>query len=268
MISQQFGGADLFFFERFLAITRIRHFVSGRRGGVSESPYDSLNLAFHVNDQPGNVLENRQRLARILNVPLQNFVFCNQAHSDNVVRITGDMRGSGASELRTAINGADAMITDVPNVMLTVLVADCVPVILYDPVKDVIGVVHAGWRGTVQFIVRNTVERMGQEFGCIPRDIFAGLGPSIGPETYRVREEVAQTVKTALPFSADVLRTIDGQVFFDLKESNRRQLINSGIDVKNIQVTTVCTQRSADIFFSERSRKPTGRFAAGIMKVV
>ncbi len=266
MISQQRDTITLFFFENLCAAPGIKHFISGRRGGVSDNPYGSLNLGFHVYDDPAKVRTNRERLSAGVGVSLQDFVFCKQVHEGDVTCVTEGMRGHGALDQSTAIEATDGMITNVTNMMLTVLLADCVPVILYDPVNAVIGVAHAGWKGTVRFVARNTVEQMKKEFKSNPKDILVGIGPSIGPEAYEVGQDVIQAVQDAFPFWTDVIRTADGRICFDLWESNRRQLVDIGVKPENIEVATICTRRSSDAFFSERLQKPTGRFGAGIIK--
>lgn len=260
------NGITLHKFNYLSPYRDIEHFVSGRDGGVSNLPYSSLNLGFHVGDDPKAVLENRHRLAAVLQVPLEYYVFCKQVHKGNVTIITEDMRGRGALTLSTAIEGTDGMVTDVANTMLTVMLADCVPVVLYNPVRRVVGIAHAGWRGTVYLVTYNTVRLMERVFGSNPADVIVGIGPSIGPKVYEVGPEVAEQVKPAFPYWNQVIQPGKGDRFtFDLWESNRVQLLEAGVSPENIETAGICTLRAADRFFSERAQKPTGRFATGIM---
>ena len=173
----------------------ISHFVSTRIGGLSPPPYESLNLGFHVEDNPETVLQNRERFAANIGIPLSDFTIPKQVHSGTVTIVTEEMRGYGAADLDTAVEATDAMITDVPRLCLTVLAADCVLVLFYDPQKQVIAAVHAGWRGTVKLAAQKTAETLKQEFNCKPTDILVGIGPSIGPCHYEVGPEVISQVE-------------------------------------------------------------------------
>ena len=134
--------------------------VTARTGGVSAGPYATLNLSLSVGDDPALVLQNRRRLARALSADLDDFVFARQVHGSGV-RIVGEAeRGSGAFSLGDAIPDADALVTRSPGVLLAILTADCVPIVLHDPVAGVLACVHAGWRGTVAGITAATLAAM------------------------------------------------------------------------------------------------------------
>ena len=149
-----------------------------------------------------------------------------------------------------------------------VLAADCVPVLMYDPRVRVIAAVHAGWRGTVGRITAKTVERMREEFGCEPRDVIVGIGPSIGPCCFEVGEEVVEAAREGL---GDLTGLIEpgkqaGKYLLNLWEANRRQLRQVGVEDIRIEVAGICTVCHHDRFFSYRGdRGNTGRFGAGIM---
>jgi len=148
-----------------------------------------------------------------------------------------------------------------------VMVADCVPVILFDPVKKVSAVIHAGWRGTVKHITSNTVKTMTDRFGCDPADIIAGIGPSIGPCCYEVGEEVRTVVEQSFGTTRDYLVTKNhsDKPHFDLWYANHKQLTDSGVKPENIETSELCTRCNSQIFYSSRADKGiTGRFAAGI----
>ena len=148
-----------------------------------------------------------------------------------------------------------------------VMVADCVPVVLFDPVKRVSAVIHAGWRGTVHRITCNTIREMVECFGCNPADILAGIGPSIGPCCYEVGEDVRKFVEQSFGTTKGYLIQKQDYVklHFDLWYANRKQLTDHGVKPENIEMSELCTQCHPDIFFSSRaSGGVTGRFAAGI----
>ena len=134
--------------------------VTTRQGGVSSGSYASLNLGLHVGDADTDVLENRRRAAAAMGADPGDFVFCRQAHGREVQVITAGDRGRGAQADEDAIPGTDALVTSDPGVVLTVMVADCVPIVLYDPVAHVLACVHAGWRGTVARVSEAAVETM------------------------------------------------------------------------------------------------------------
>ena len=178
------------------------------------------------------------------------------------------MRGYGAADLNTAVEATDAMITDVPRLCLTVLAADCVLVLFFDPQKRVVAAVHAGWRGTVKLAAQKTAETLKQEFNCKPTNILVGIGPSIGPCHYEVGPEVITQVEDTFGGTAGYINgeTPDGKGYFDLWKANKQQVMEAGVPAQNIEVAQICTYCNTHLFFSERhQRGKTGRFGAGIM---
>lgn len=158
----------------------------------------------------------------------------------------------------------DALVTNTPGVALMLRFADCVPIALYDPYRHVVALAHAGWKGTIGRIAQKTVRAMGEVCGSRPADIMAGIGPAIGPCCYQIGEDVVQKVREtfalgSLPFQ----QRVDGSLFFDLWEANRRQLAALGI--KRIESATLCTACHNDEFFSHRADGGrTGRFGVVI----
>jgi hypothetical protein len=244
------------------------HFVTTRKGGFSVGPFYSLNLAFHVGDDRETVLKNRKRLAQYLHIPLDYFTVSNQVHGINIVIAGQAERGSGASDISTAIKDCDAMITDQNNVCLLVFVADCVPVMIYDKRKKIIAVIHAGWKGTIGKISQKTFYLMQSRWGCKASDIICAIGPSIGPCCYQVGPEVVTLVRKNFPEERLLIHSVteDGKGYFDLWEANRVQLLDCQIPEQNIEIAGLCTCCHPDLFFSSRKDDgKTGRFAAGIM---
>ena len=268
MLETHLQSLSTFRFQNLSKQSRVGHFVSTRIGGLSPPPYESLNLGFHVGDIAKTVLKNRERLAANIGILLSDFTIAKQVHSGTVTIVTEGMRGSGAADLDTAVEATDAMVTDVPHLCLTVLMADCVPILFLDPQKRVVGAVHAGWRGTVKLVVQNTVNTLKEKFSCKLTDVLVGIGPSIGPCHYEVGSEVISQVE-AIRGSTDGYinnESPDGKGYFNLWEANKRQIIEAGIPGQNIEVAEICTYCNAHLFFSERhQRGRTGRFGAGIM---
>lgn len=265
MIEKYADNIPVWSFQNLLPCKEISHFISTRTGGFSKPPYDSLNLGFHVGDNPDTVLKNRQRLATALGIPLDNFTTVRQVHGGNVITVK---KPGGALHYDMAIAETDAMITNVPNICLMVLQADCVPMLFFDAEKKAIGAGHAGWKGTLGKIAQNIVLALQERFGCLPKDIYVGIGPSIGPCCYEVGAEIISKIMCNRSAYEGYMRAIlsEHKGFFDLWEANKRQLMQMGVPEKNIEVARVCTRCNHDRFFSYRyQQKETGRFGAGII---
>ncbi|UCH08235.1 MAG: peptidoglycan editing factor PgeF [Deltaproteobacteria bacterium] len=270
MIKEEKGLLMVLSFENLAKRKNIRHFISTRLGGHSNSPYNSLNLGLHVGDNPDKVLKNRKRLAEAIGIPLDQFTIAKQIHSGTVTVISEAMKGRGSTNHEDAVEATDAMVTDVPGICLIILVADCVPMLFFDPARNVIAAAHAGWRGTLQSIALHTVRAMKKHFGCSPHDILVGMGPSIGPCCYEVGPEVIARVKAMFPSYQHCIRreSKDGKGYMNLQKANRDQLVRAGIRRENIETANQCTSHNAHIFFSYRHQHgETGRFGAGICMV-
>lgn len=237
--------------------------VTTRHGGVSSGSYATLNLGLHVGDESADVLENRRRAAEALGADPSDFVFCNQAHSREVRIVAAADRGRGAWSLDDAIGNADALVTADPGTVLVVMVADCVPIVLYDPTAQVLACVHAGWRGTVFRVVDAALEAMAT-LGAQPENIIAGLGPAISPDGYQVGDEVADAARGS--FGARVEHVIrpdgTGKWLFDLWAANLVILNEAGVAAERTNVARIPTGADTGHFFSDRAVRPCGRFAA------
>ncbi len=218
--------------------------VTARSGGVSSGPYATLNLSLSVGDDPARVLENRRRLAAALGANPGDFVFARQVHAATV-RIVGRAdRGSGAVTLDDAVPDTDALVTTSPGVVLAILTADCVPIVLHDPVAGVLACVHSGWRGTVARVPAATVAAM-QSLGSRPSDILAGVGPAVAPSRYQVGPDVHQAVTQAFgPAAPSFIRpdpAAPGRWLLDLWSANRHVLREAGLPDPQIHITTLPT---------------------------
>lgn len=237
------------------------HFITTRSGGVSVRNYAGLNLALHVNDKKSSVLKNRKVLAEELGINTIQLTFAEQVHGGRVVVVKNGQVGSGTLKNHIdAIKGADALITNIKNACLTVLTADCVSVLLFDPKKQVIGVAHAGWRGTAKNIVQNTVLEMKKEFGTNAKDLLVGIGPAICEKCFNVDK------KTAKKFNKKFVTETKGEFLVDLIGENINQLVGAGAKKENIENLNICTKENAKDFYSARANGiNTGRIASGIM---
>ena len=236
----------------------VEAFVTGRGGGVSAGAYESLNLSFAVGDDPGAVLENRRRVAGAVGADLGEFVFTRQVHGAGVRVVTADDRGAGAFAVDQRVPEADALVTRDPGLVLAILAADCVPVVLHDPVAHVLGCVHSGWRGTVARVSAAALAAM-RNLGASPENVIAGLGPAISP--YQVGADVADAVQRGVgAAAADVIRPDgSGKWLLDLWGANRIVLREAGVADGNVHVTPYVTGDGR--FFSDRTVRPCGRLA-------
>jgi len=238
--------------------------VTTRGGGVSAGPYASLNLSLHVGDQAADVLENRRRAAAALGADLRDMVFCDQSHDRDVRVVSAADRGRGSLSLDDAMAQTDALVTAEPDVVLVVMVADCVPIVLYDPAAHVLACVHAGWRGTVARVSEAAVAAM-RALGARPENIIAGLGPAIAPDRYQVGADVVAAAEQGLGSSAAQVIRPDGtgKWLFDLWAANLLVLREAGVADEHISVTAIPTgSAGSDQFFSDREVRPCGRFGA------
>ncbi len=250
---QQTGSIRYYSFDIFEG-TGICQAIFTRRGGVSPSPWSSLNVGSTVGDTMENVVENRRRSFHAVGRDISTMYDVWQVHSVSVV-CTDRPRPPEIPHIK-----ADIILTDRHDVTLYMRFADCVPVLLYDPRHHVVGLVHAGWPGTVNEAAGVAVKAMEQTYGCRPADILAGIGPSIGVDHYPVGEDVLEKAK--ITFGKEFPTLIeDGacQPHLNLWKANELSLARAG--VRQIQVAGICTACQTEDWFSHRAEKgKTGRF--------
>jgi YfiH family protein len=198
------------------------------------------------------------------NGPLWRVVTVHQVHGMEVLVL--DQRSARYPKSSNDAHGYDAIVTNQPGVLVTVETADCVPILLLDPVRGVSAAVHAGWRGTLGGIVPKTVAVMQNRFGCSLRSIRAAIGPSIGVCCYEVNGPVLGPMKRSFPYWAEVVEDVKGtKARLDLRGFNRRQLEEVGIGPARIETVNLCTACHPDLFYSyRRDGASTGRMSSGI----
>jgi polyphenol oxidase len=235
--------------------------VFTRRGGVSPDPWAALNLGSTVGDDPKRVHENRQLALAALGRDPASVYDVWQVHGVEVI-IAEAPRSPESPHLQ-----ADAILTDRPGLTLMMRFADCVPIMLHDPVRKVVGIVHAGWMGTVLGTVRLAVEAMQKRYGSNSADILAAIGPSIGPDHYEIGPDVVIQVQQAFGNDTTSLLSVSaGHMKFDLWAANRLLLEQAG--VCHIEVAGLCTACHTEDWYSHRAGKGrTGRFGAIIALV-
>ncbi len=203
--------------------------------------------------------DNREQLAKVIGIGVDQLVFPRQTHTNCVADLT-DIPNEELFD-------TDGLVTDKPGICLCIQTADCVPVLLFDPIKNSIAAVHAGWRGTVGLIVKEVVEIMRRKYLSVPKNIRAVIGPSIGPQHYEIGDEVVDAVFKNIPYAGTILKRQEtGKFHFDLWEANKQILLNCGILLNNIEIAGRCTFTEEEIFYSARREGiETGRMVSGIM---
>ncbi|HCY84963.1 MAG TPA: peptidoglycan editing factor PgeF [Desulfobacteraceae bacterium] len=248
-------------FDHLAAVPGIVHGVFPRTCGVSDGAFSGLNLGLGCGDDPALVAENRRLM--LASLGLQRSVFLKQVHGTRIqVLKQGDTIKDNLWNPETGTTPVplegDGVVTDIPDVGLVIQVADCQAVVLYDPVRGVVGNVHSGWRGSISDILGKSVWVMTDAFGCRPEDMLAGISPSLGPccaEFINYKEEIPEGL---WQYKAD------GRPYFDFWRMSRDQLTACGVKQGNIQQMDLCTVCHTDRFFSYRGEKTTGRFGAVI----
>jgi YfiH family protein len=239
-----------------LKIPGLYHAIFTRQGGVSPSPWKSLNFGGSVGDEKNRVRQNIGRALRVFNVVAERTYDVYQVHSTDIA-IASEPLQPGETHHK-----ADGMITQRTDLTLLMRFADCVPIFLFDPVHRVIGIVHAGWVGTVNKIVQKAVQMMVTHYGTNPNDLLAGIGPSIGPDHYQVGKDVIQKVKLSFGTDADqFIAYKNGNTFFNLWQANH--YILNQVGVNKIEISGICTGCNMEDWYSHRGEKgKTGRFGA------
>jgi len=230
---------------------------SCRNGGVSRPPFNSLNLGFNTHDPHPHVEANRTTLTRSFDLPPHRLLTVQQEHGTNILVINEPNPDVSHFQRLTC----DAILTDQPGVMIGVLVADCFPVLLFDPERRVAGAVHIGWRGAATGLLGQTVQALADEFGANPGSLFAGIGPGIGAHNYEVDRPVRDAFRQGVGDWDKVAEEIGlGKWRLDLRRSCRLQLETAGVPSKRIEEVDQCTCCHREMFFSyRRDQGNTGR---------
>lgn len=290
MIERQQGGVSYLQFSQLLSFSHLQHGIFTRQGGHSEPPYHSLNTSGSLQggDNLDNVIRNRQLVLQTLDMQsypcltLWNIHGAEIAAPEALENWRTDWAYHSYYEQKWTpqeIHKGDALITKERGVALALSFADCTPIVLYDPVEQVIGVAHGGWRGTARGIAAATVARMHEQFGSLPGNIYAGIGPAIGTCCYEVSDMVqdlffGRTHFDEFPTAEQLHELVRESAVFttvqlpdreslrlDLWETNRRQLLMAGVLSEHIEVAGICTSCHKDRFFSHRGdHGKTGRF--------
>lgn len=229
----------------------LRFGMSTRQGGASPEPL-GMNLSFRVGDERHQVEENRRRFFGALGFNPKELAIPVQCHSSHILSVN----------LPGEYDACDGLVTTAMNLPLVITVADCLPIVLFDPKAAVLGHVHAGWRGSADGIVRKAVTMMKNDYQASPETMVAYLGPSAGVCCYEVGREVADA------FAPDQIDTRGGKMFLNLKKANLDQLLACGLRAENIEISSLCTICSPDLLHSyRRDQDKSGRMMAVVSMI-
>ena len=231
-------------------------FSTTRQGGFSTGRYGQFNINRYCGDTDEAIRQNRALLCQLLEIRDDQLIMPHQVHKTEIAVV--DENGDSNLE------GVDALMTNVSGLCIGVSTADCIPVLLYDPIHHAVCAIHAGWRGTVQRIVEKAVSKMTEVYGSCPTDIVAQIGPGISLDSFEVGEEVYDAF-THAGFDMSSISERRDKWHIDLPECNRLQLIAAGLLPQSIQVSPVCTfQQAADYFSARRLGINSGRIFTAI----
>lgn len=247
-------------------------FSSTREGGYSEGRYGEFNINRYCGDTEEHIRQNRQLLCQQLGIDDTHLIMPHQVHEAEIITVDNDFLHLSASNRQQRLEGVDALMTDVVKVCIGVSTADCIPVLLYDPVKHVVAAIHAGWRGTVKRIVEKTIAAMTTKYGTEASNLQAQIGPGIHLESFEVGDEVYESFAEAGFAMETISRKYpahDGSAIekwhIDLPECNRQQMLTCGIPDSQIAVSEICTYQQHERFFSARRLGiNSGRIFTGI----
>jgi YfiH family protein len=235
---------------------------STRLGGVSPFPENDLNLAGFGEDADENIIENRRRF---LNIFEENYTLTTvwQVHGDKIRIVKTE------KDIQNTEEKFDALVSDVPNILIGVKTADCVPILLGDRKNKAFAAIHAGWRGTVESIARKAIEKMRENYGTKPQDLICAIGPAASCKNYEVGKDVIDAFEEKFSTSGKLfVETRKNHALIDLHRANKEQLIDSGVAEENIFTAPFCTLERTDLFFSYRKEKilygKTGRLLSVI----
>lgn len=244
----------------------IAHFCTSREGGVSMGNYASFNLSPFSGDNSEKIAENQQILCDQLGIETHQIIIPFQTHGTEIREINTEFFQLTTKEKSQYLNGIDAIFTKSPRVCIGITTADCVPILFFDPVKQVIAAAHAGWRGTCARIAEKTVSTLIEKYNCNPADILVTIGPSISAEVYEIGKEVVEKFENARFNTSAIVEKRGETYYLDLWKANQQSLENAGVQPEHIEIAGICTFTEHEQFFSARRLGiKSGRMLSGIM---
>lgn len=252
--------------KKYILVKDNSLYVAGTTLKVNEEK-ENFNMGLHACNSTEDVIENRKTFANDFNIDLNQCVFAKQTHSDHLVKVTKEDLGKGAFDQESAIDDTDALYTKEKGICIGVFHADCVPILMADPITGLVCAIHAGWQGTVKEITRKTIAYLKENENVNPEHLKVYIGSSITQTNFEVGPEVIEKIKN---MSFDTRSTYyfnenKNKGYVDNKELNRLQCIHEGVLMKNITVDKNCTYANTENFFSYRRNKQCGRHMSFIM---
>lgn len=252
--------------KKYILLTEEPTILAGTTLKVQQEP-ENFNMALHACQNSENVMDNRKKMAEDFNLDVNQFVFAKQTHSDHIKKVTHEDMGKGAFDYESGIEDCDALYTSEKGILLGVFHADCVPVLLYDPVTQIVAAIHAGWQGTVKEITGKSIAYLKENENVNPANLRVYIGPAICQNNFEVDQDVVEKVK-AMSFDTSSFiyhKEEDNKFFVDNKGLNRQQCLNAGVLAENIRYDKNCTYANQENFFSFRKDKNCGRHCTFIM---
>lgn len=241
---------------------------STRCGGISKGIYESMNLGFGRGDEKENVLENYKIFTEYLGVDYKDIVISSQYHHNNIKIVTEKDKGKGVIKDKD-YQDIDGLITNIPEIPLITLHADCSAIYFYDPKKGIIGLAHAGWKGTAMEIAGKMVQTMAAQFDTMSEDLIIAISPSICGKCYEIDEDVKKEFHNMSIDSSPYISydSEKNKYYLDINNINKAILINKGVKEENIELANICTMENKDLFFSHRGHKGKRGNQAAILEL-
>lgn len=262
------GDLEYIKFPKLDKLDCVKHIFSTKLGGVSDGDFATMNLSFNRGDKRENVLKNYEILCDAEGINKDGLVLSHQTHTNNVLAVDESHKGTGI--FKPSFQDIDGLITNKPGVALVTQYADCTPLLFCDPIKRVVATSHAGWRGTTKLIGKVTVEKMTELYGCQPKNIIAGIGPSILDCCYEVDSPVYnEFAKISFINPDDIFAPkSEGKYMLNLVKANYLILLNAGLNPENIDCSDICTCCNADHLHSHRATAGKRGNLAAIIELV
>ena len=217
-------------------------------------PYAGWNICPYSGENSKTIAKNRAELYQKSGTNPQNLIFPKQTHSSNVIKIDTCFLALDKEKQTKILNGVDGLITQIPDITLGIFTADCMAVFLFDPIQKAVGLVHSGWKGTIQRITEQAIRQMQMDYGTRPCDILTAVGPHISARNYEVGKEVIEAFASAGFDIRRISQSSDrpGHYLLSLSAAIRQSLVSAGVQRKNIQISRLCTYQHPERFFSAR----------------
>ena len=233
----------MFFSSKLKKFENLRHCFFSRKDGVSKGSYNSLNCGLGSDDKRENVLKNLELVSNRIGCKKEFLITLNQKHSNRVIYL------NDKKNLKNKLIG-DALVTNIKNIGISILTADCAPIIFYDPIKKIIGCAHAGWKGALNGIIENTIKKF-EELNSKSKDIIAVIGPCIGKNNYEVKEDfIIKFIEKNEKNKKFFYKKNDKQFTFDLRGFINQEIFN--LNIKNIENIEMDTYSEKEFFYSYR----------------